>query len=321
MKDAGIPTPGFTVCKDEKEAKKALKETPRRVIKPAINVDWNGTRFTDTDLRRSSDALRYCKKMIKQHGAVVIEEVLDGETFSLQAMTDGKNLYSMPPVHTAKRLLEGNLGDLTEGMGGYSTGMLLPFMRQDDFDLACGYLWKLVGALKAKGAEYRGGIRGDFMISRNGLKMLNVHATLGGVTTLNNMMNLKTQFSEVLTAVVEGSLKPMTFMEKATVVKFLVPKGYPAKPMKTSFSIDERALWNAGGKAYFECVEMQEKKLRTKKHRSVAVCASADALEDAESKAEESAGVVSGILLHRSDIAKSEYVNRQKKQVALLRSQ
>jgi phosphoribosylamine--glycine ligase len=241
-------------------------------------------------------------------------------------MTDGKSLSVMPPVHTAKRLGEGNQGELTEGMGGLSSGTLLPFMRQSDLDSARDCLWKLISTLKSKGVDYRGPIRGEFFVTRAGVVMLDAYATLGGVTTLNNMLLLRTQLSEVLTSVVEGSLKPLSFMERATVVKFLVPPGYPGKTRKRQFEIDERALWNNGAKAYFESVEMRDGKSGTANHglfsgkqRTVAICAGGQSLEEAESKAEDAAASVKGGLMHRRDIANNEFVNRMIKHMALIR--
>ncbi len=320
MMAAGIATPRFAACRDEAEMKKAMKEIPRMVMKPAVKVEWKGTRFVETDFRKPAEILSHGKKMIKRHGSVVIEELVEGETFSMQGLTDGKSLSVMPPVHIVKRAQEGNKGELTEGMGGFSSGKLLPFLRQADLDYARESLWKLVAALKSKGVEYRGPIRGEFMATGSGTIMLDAYATLGDIDALNNFLLLRTQLGEVLTSVVEGSLKPFSFMEKATVVKYLVPEGYPGKAKKTGVEIDERALWNNGAKAYFENVETRNGKLETTGQRALAICAGGQTLDDAQAKCEDAACSVRGALRHRRDIASPEYISRTIKHMALLRS-
>lgn len=320
MKAAGIAAPRFRSCSNEKELKSAMKEMRSSIIKPSVKVEWKGTRFGETDLRKPEDMVRYGKQMIKRQGSVVVEEFIDGETFSLQGITDGKSLSVMPPVHIAKRLEDGNKGELTEGMGGFSSGRLLPFMRQDELDKARESLMRLVTAMKGKGTDYRGPIRGEFIITKSGLLMLDAYATFGDIDTLNNLLLLRSQLGEAIISVTEGSLKQLIFQERATVIKYLVPKGYPGKPKKSQIIIDERALWNQGAKVCAESVVMDNKGMWTSKGRSIAICASGGNLAEAESKAEDAAMSVKGELQHRKDIGTADYVNRAIKHLALLRS-
>lgn len=320
MKACKIPVPRFASCKDEKELKAAMKEIPNLVIKPAVKVDWKGTRFIESDLRKPADITKHGKSMIKAQGSVIIEEVVDGESFSVQGITDGKSLYVMPPVQIARRALSGNQGPLTEGMGGFSSGRLLPFMKPSDMDFARESLWRIVSAMKAKGVEYRGPIRGEFMCAKDGPIMLDVYSTFGSINTLNNMPLLRTQLGEVLAAVAEGSLQPLSFKETPTVAKFLAPRGYPDKPAKSRFELDERALWNNGAKAYFESVGRESGALVTTQLRTAAIWASGSTVDEANAKAEAAIAGVKGDLVHREDIGSIDYVNRTAKHLALLRA-
>ncbi|MEW6722986.1 MAG: phosphoribosylglycinamide synthetase C domain-containing protein [Candidatus Micrarchaeota archaeon] len=320
MKEAKISCPRSAHCRDGKELKSALKDMGRAIIKPSVKVEWKGTKFVETDLRKETDIGKHAKKLMKRHGSVIVEEFVDGEGFSLQGITDGKYLTVMPPVHTIKRAKEGNLGELTEGMGGFSSGRMLPFMREEDLAFARDSLWKMVAALRNKGVEYRGPIRGEFMAGKKGTIMLDAYATFGGIDTLNNLMLLRTQLGEVIGSVVDGTLRPLTFMEKATVVKYLVPEGYPGKAKKSAIGIDERALWDNGAKAMFESVEVRNGMPETTGSRAVAICASGATLDEAQAKAEDAAKSVKGGLYHRADIGTREYVSRAVKHLALLRS-
>ena len=320
MQSCGIPIPGFRSCKNDKELKSAMKEIPNLVIKPAVKVDWTGTRFIEADLKKPAEITKHAKAMMKMQGSVIIEEVIDGESFSVQGITDGKSLYVMPPVYIARRSLPGNQGPLTEGMGGFSNGRLLPFMKPSDMDFARDCLWRLVSAMKAKGVEYRGAIRGEFMCAKSGPMMLDIYSTFGSINTLNNFPLLRTQLGEVLASVAEGSLKPLSFMESATVAKYLVPQGYPGKAKKSSFQIDERALWNNGAKAYLESVGRESGAMTTTENRTAVICASGSTVDEANAKVEAAASGVRGGLVHRQDIGSIDFVNRTVKHLALLRA-
>lgn len=320
MKEKGIPRPRFFVCRNEAEMRKAMKELPKLVMKPAVRVEWRGTMFGDLDVKRT-DIVKEGKKLIRRHGSVVLEEAVDGESFSLQGITDGKTTSIMPPVHIAKRAGVGNKGPLTEGMGGFSSGKLLPFIKERDLEAARSALVALVSALRGKGVDYRGSIRGEFMAAKRGTLMLSAHATFGDIECLAGLPLLRTQLSEALASAALGQLAPMSFTERAAVVKYLVPDGYPGKAKKSKgIVIDEKALWNNGAKAYFESVEARKGRMLPAGGRALAVCASGATLAEAEAKAEAAASSVEGGLKHREDIASQEYVNRCVKHIAFIRS-
>ena len=320
MESAGIARPETAVCRSEQELKKAIAGFGNVIMKPAVRVEWKGARFSESDFRKKADVLKRGKELVKRHGSVVLERPVDGERFSLQAFTDGKSISAMPPVHTAKRAFEGSTGELTEGMGSYSSGKLLPFMTQPDFDYARDCLWRLVSAMKTRGVDYRGVLCGQFIATRKGPVLVDVGAGFGSTETLNNLMLLRTQLAEVVASVAAGSLKPASFLEKATVVKYVVPEGYPAKAKKGEIRIDEKALWNNGAKAYVDSLELKKGKARTTDERALAICTSGERLEDAEAKAEAAASSIEGTVRHRKDIANADYIGRQLKHMAMVRA-
>jgi len=321
METAGIAIPRLAVCKNEQDLKKAVGEMKKVIMKPAVRVEWKGARFSESDFRKKDDMIKRGNELIKRHGSVVLEEPVDGERFSVQAMTDGKTISVMPPVHTARRALDGNGGELTEGMGSYSAGRLLPFMKQSDFDYARDCLSKLVATMRGKGIEYRGAICGQFIAARKGPVMVDVYATLGDMETLNNLMLLRTQFVEVLNSVIEGKLIQTSFMERATVVKYVVPEKYPEKAKKKErITIEERVLWDNGAKAYVDSLELKKDKILLTNERAVAICTSGATVEEAEAKAEGATTSIGGKVRHRKDIATKEYLEKSMKHMAMVRA-
>jgi len=319
MESAGIPRPEFMVCKKQAEIKKAMKEFGKFVVKPVLKIEMGGTKFGSADFKKTKDVLDYGKKLIKRHGSVILEGMVDGEVFSLQGMTDGRTISFMPPVHVAKRALEEEKGDITDGMGGFTSGKLLPYMKQSDLDKAHAYLWKLVKIMRSKGIAYKGPILGNFMITKKGVVMLDARATFGNTESLNNLTVLRSQFADIVISVIEGSLKQMSFYEMATVAKYLVPEKYPKKTRKKEISVNERAVWNNGSKYYFHSVEADDGKVYTAKGRTLAICAKATDIREANLKVEGAVGGVEGKLRHRRDIANKKYVTRLVKRIALLR--
>jgi phosphoribosylamine--glycine ligase len=319
MENAGIARPEHRICKNVNEIRNAAKELGKVVMKPSLRVEWQGTKFTDIDMEKSGME-KQGRSFIKRHGSVVLERMIDGESFTLQGFTDGKNITVGLPVQAVKRALEGDEGELTEGMGGYSSGRLLPFMESRDLEYAKSTLRRLVAEMRKKGIDYKGPIRGEFITSRGGPLMTDAFATLGGIATLNNFLLLRTQLGDIIRSIVEGKLVSASFDENATVVKYLTPLRYPGKTTrKGELTIDERVLWNNGTKTYVHSVEMKKGKIMLKDDRAIAICAKGSILPEANVKVEGSMVGISGRVRHRKDIASRNFVGRAVKHMALLR--
>lgn len=320
MESAGIARPEFRVCSKISEIRSAEKDLGKVVMKPSVRVEWGGTKFTDIDMKTKAVMEKQGKAFIKRHGSVVLERMIDGESFTLQGFTDGRNLTVGPPVQIVKRALEGDEGDLTEGMGGYSTGRLLPFMEMKDLEYARSALRRVVTVLRKKGVDYKGPIRGEFITSRGGPLMIDAFATLGGTSTLNNSLVLRTELGDIVRSIVDGGVVPASFAEKATVVKYVTPMQYPGKSRrKGELTVDERVLWNNGARVYVHSVDMEDGKMLLNDKRAIAICARGDLLPEANVKVEGSMVGISGRVRHRKDIASRNYVNRAVKHMALIR--
>jgi phosphoribosylamine--glycine ligase len=320
MESAGIARPEYRICNNLSDIRSAAQELERFVMKPSVRVEWKGTKFTDIDMKTKASMEKEGKAFIKRHGSVILERMIDGESFTVQGFTDGRDITVGPPVQTVKRALEDDEGPLTPGMGGYSAGRLLPFMGQEDLEYARSALLRLVTAIRKKGIDYRGPIRGEFITSRGGPLMIDAYATLGEVATLNNFLVLKTQMGDVVRSIIERNLVHTAFIENATVVKYLTPLRYPAKTKrKGEIVVDDRVLWNNGSKAYVHSVEMKDGNAVITDNRTMAICARGELLPEANVKVEGSMVGVSGRVRHRKDIASRNFVNRAIKHMALIR--
>jgi len=212
--------------------------------------------------------------------------------------------------------ISGNTG----GMGSYSTGQLLPFMERRDLDEAMEIMEKTVKAMEKEGVPFTGILYGGFMATADGVRLLEYNARFGDPEAMNVLPLLRTEFVEILWSMIEKRLKQAVFAEKSTVVKYLVPEGYPDKPKKDAeIKIDEKCVWNKGAKLYFGSVYEKEGKIYTTSSRAVALFSKGDSLEEARFTAEGAIMCVKGPLFYRKDIGTRENIEKKIKKMKELR--
>lgn len=304
--------PEHFVIRSEEELKKAFKEFEEVAVKPAGLTGGKGVKVMGDHFKNKNEAKRYADEVLKKDGVVIVEEKLTGEEFSLQAFVDGSRMSAMPPVQDFKRAFENDEGPNTGGMGSYSTGQLLPFMRREDLDEAEEIMEKTVKAMNKEGVPFRGVLYGGFMITANGVRLVEYNARFGDPEAMNVLPLLRTEFVEILWSIVENRLKPAVFAEKGTVVKYLVPNGYPDKPKKDAeIKIDEKCVWNRGAKLYYGSVYEKGGEIYTTTSRAVALFGKGDNLEEACLSVEEAVRCVKGPLFYRKDIGTRENVEKK----------
>ena len=313
--------PKLKIASTPDEAKEAIAEIGEVVIKPLGLTGGKGVRISGEHLSNEEEILAYCNELIEKDGNVLIEEKLDGEEFTLQAFCDGSDLALMPPVQDHKRAFEGDNGPNTGGMGSYSTGKLLPFLEQRDLNRAKDIMQKTLSALKEEGSPFTGILYGQFMLTKDRIKVIEFNARFGDPEAMNVLTLLKTELSEIFQSMAEGKLIPVTFSNECTVVKYLVPEGYPQKGLSNKqITIDEKGLWDSGAKFYYGSVYETEDGIYTTTSRTAAVVAKADTLEEAEAKTENALSHIKGPLWHRKDIGTKELISRRMEHVRRLKS-
>ncbi|MCP4647229.1 MAG: phosphoribosylamine--glycine ligase [bacterium] len=322
MRTKEIPgCPAIKIASTLDEAKEAISEIGNVAIKPLGLTGGKGVKIAGEHLNSEQEVLDYCSELIEKDGNVLIEERMDGEEFTLQAFCDGTSLALMPPVQDHKRAFDGDSGPNTGGMGSYSTGKLLPFLEQKDLDEAKSIMQKTLTEMKNEGNPFTGILYGQFMLTKNGIKVIEFNARFGDPEAMNVLALLKTQLSEVFLSMAEGKLIPVSFSNNCTVVKYLVPDGYPTEGKADQpISINKEGLWNTGTKLYFGSVYENDGKVYTTTSRTAALVAQAETLEDAEKAAEEATSFVTGPLWHRKDIGTKDLIKRRMEHVRRLKA-
>ncbi|RLG18840.1 phosphoribosylamine--glycine ligase [Candidatus Micrarchaeota archaeon] len=318
----------FVATNNLKEAAEFIDSLNGAVaVKPAGLTGGKGVKVVGSQLKDGEEAKAYAKEVLESSigglAEVVVEERLEGEEFTLQAFVDGTNVIGMPLVQDHKRAYEGDMGPNTGGMGSYSyPDHLLPFIQEADKEDALEAMRKVVRALASKEGAYNGILYGQFMAGKEGVKLIEFNARFGDPEAMNVLPLLKSDFAELAFGIAEGALgeKKAKFSSKATVCKYLVPEGYPSKPIKNQpVEVDVGAIKNAGARIFYASIDERDGKLYSLSSRTAAVVGIASEISEAEQAAENACSFVKGKLFHRRDIGTASLIERRIKHMKELR--
>ena len=160
---------------------------------------------------------------------VVIEERLMGQEVSLMAFTDGTTVIPMLPAQDHKRMLDGDEGPNTGGMGAYTpTPIFTAEMLNEAVELV---LKPAVNGLNSEGTPFVGVLYAGLMLTANGIRVLEFNCRFGDPETQVLLPLLETDLLEIAQACVDGNLSDLNIRWKAgaAVCVVLASQGYPEK--------------------------------------------------------------------------------------------
>ena len=295
-----------------------LNELEGIVIKPDGLTGGKGVLVQGDHFTTKEEALNLCKQILAESSSLIVEEKFDGEEFSLQCLCDGKTVVGTPLVQDHKRRFDGDRGPNTGGMGSYSLpDHSLPFLKPKDLEDGLEITRQVAAALlKETGSLYKGIMYGGFIATKDGAKLLEYNARFGDPEAMNILPLLKTDFVEICRHIVAGTLNKLKieFEPKATVCKYVVPKGY-GLPADHSDAASSRAKIEVGdvGKArlYYSSVDKKEDGLYLSSSRAIGIVGIANTLEEAHKIAEEGVKAVKGPVAYRTDIGTDALIQKR----------
>jgi len=273
-----------------------------------------------------------------QHGAVIIEEKIEGEESSFQAFCDGKHLVPLPDTRDYKRAFDDDKGLNTGGMGSYkNVGDVLPFMTNADRSRELAIVNRIFEKWTAKDNE---GLRGvpfyvAFMHNGRKLKILENNSRPGDPEIINILPILKDDFVDVCFKILEGSLAHIELEKAATVVTYKVPPNYGGyvdtfpslvnrseidKPVDLTTAYELTEKYGDDIRVYPAAMELRNGETYALKSRAVGVVGVGDDIEVARQISLEGINAIKGgALWHRTDIASKHHIEKSVKHMEELR--
>jgi phosphoribosylamine--glycine ligase len=221
-------------------------------------------------------------------------------------------------------LLPGDFGPNTGGMGSYSCeNGLLPFLSKSDYEEGAAILQKIIEALEKEGCPYIGPIYGQFMLTPNGPKIIEINARFGDPEAMNVLPLLETDFLEICKSMINQTLssKKLKIKNQSTVCKYVVPEGYGVKSIAgAKIYIDKEGIENTGSRLFYASVNKENDFVTTTTSRSLAVVGISNSLSNAENICEQALNFVSGDhIFIRHDIGTKELIEKRIKHMKKIR--
>jgi phosphoribosylamine--glycine ligase len=164
---------------------------------------------------------------------VVIEDFLEGEEASFIVMCDGRNTLALATSQDHKRLLDGDRGPNTGGMGAYSPAPVVTpaiharVMRE--------IIDPTIAGLAAEGIAYTGFLYAGLMIGSDGHpRTLEFNCRLGDPETQPILMRLKSDLLSLLDHAIDGTLDQVEAQwdRRPALGVVMAAHGYPEHPRK-----------------------------------------------------------------------------------------
>jgi phosphoribosylamine--glycine ligase len=218
MARAGVATAGSETFETPEPAREHLstREGPF-VVKADGLAAGKGVLVTDDRDEATSWADRWLVE-----GPVVIEDFLDGPEVSVFAVCTESGAVALEPARDYKRLLDGDDGPNTGGMGSYSPVDDLPAGLVDE--TLATVIEPTLAAMAESGHPFHGFLYAGLALTSEGPKVLEFNVRLGDPEAQAIMPRLESDLVDLL----EG--KSPEWSDAATVNVVLAAEGYPEAP-------------------------------------------------------------------------------------------
>lgn len=203
----GIPTARYHLCESKEEVLRESTEFTYPIVLKADGLAaGKGVIIceNETELRGAADTLFGISLK------VVMEEFISGVEASIMCFVDGKTMKAMQPARDHKRLLDGDKGPNTGGMGAISGPTILPeaVARRFETDVASRFM---KGIEDAK-IDFRGVLFVGVMYMPNGdLYVLEFNTRFGDPETEVVLPGIKGSLYDILLATADGRLEHSQF--------------------------------------------------------------------------------------------------------------
>ncbi|OFZ66189.1 MAG: phosphoribosylamine--glycine ligase [Betaproteobacteria bacterium RBG_16_56_24] len=231
-----IPTGFFETFSDTRAAHAYVKKHGAPIVIKADGLAAGKgvvVAMTPDEAYQAIDMMLTDNKLGDAGARVVIEEFLPGEEASFIVMVDGKHVLPLATSQDHKRLLDGDMGPNTGGMGAYSPA---PVVTPEIHARALReVIQPVVRGMEQDGIPYTGFLYAGLMIDpQGGVKVLEFNCRMGDPETQPIMLRLKSNLLALIDHAVNGTLdKVEVEWDRRTALGVVLAAAiYPDKPRK-----------------------------------------------------------------------------------------
>ena len=227
-KKYNIPTAKFGIFQNIESSEKFLKESDFPIVIKADGLAaGKGVYICDSKKDSENAVKEIFKGKFGIAKNILIEEFLKGEEMSYFIVSDGKTIKAFETAQDHKRVLEGDKGKNTGGMGAYSPSRLI------NKNLEKKILEKIINptikGLKDIGCEYRGFLYAGLMIVDDDPYLIEYNVRMGDPECQTILPKLKTDLLDIMIACCKKNLSnvEINWHDKKSLCIVLCSAGYP----------------------------------------------------------------------------------------------
>tara|TARA_B100001146_G_scaffold17317_1_gene13653 strand:- start:1130 stop:2392 length:1263 start_codon:yes stop_codon:yes gene_type:complete len=225
-----IPTAKFGIFKNLEETNLFLKTSKFPLVVKADGLAAGKGVYICENIETAKNAIKEIfngKFGIAKN--ILIEEFLSGEEMSYFIISDGKTFKKFQTAQDHKRVLEGDKGKNTGGMGAYSPSRLIN--SNLDKKIINKIIKPTLKGLKDMGTSFKGFLYAGLMIVNNEPYLIEYNVRMGDPECQTILPKLKTDIIDIFTACCENNLSSVNieWHEEKSLCIVVCSKGYPDK--------------------------------------------------------------------------------------------
>ena len=223
-----IPTAKFGIFQNKQDAKKFLENTKYPTVIKADNLaSGKGVYICNNNQDAHTAIDEIFDGKFGEAKNLLIEEFLKGEEMSYFIISDGVNFKNFGTAQDHKRVLEGDKGKNTGGMGAYSPSRLIS--EEMENKIISKIIKPTLKGLSELGAKYKGFLYAGLMIVNNEPFLIEYNVRMGDPECQTILPKLKTDLSEVFLACCNENLNKVNldWLNKKSLCVVVCSNGYP----------------------------------------------------------------------------------------------
>ena len=223
-----IPTANFGIFGNKADANNFLKTVNFPTVIKADNLASGKGVYICENLNEAFVAVEeiFNGKFGKAEN-LLIEEFLEGEEMSFFTIHDGKTFQTFGTAQDHKRVLEGDKGKNTGGMGAYSPSRLIS--KELENKIKSKIIEPTLKGLSDLGTEYLGFLYTGLMIVKNEPYLIEYNVRMGDPECQTILPKLKTDLCDIFQACFNKNLNKINiqWINKKSLCVVVCSKGYP----------------------------------------------------------------------------------------------